>query len=235
MSDISVTRYLSGMAESITRQEPSAPVGRFPFITISRQTGAGGHTLATELVNQINAESGDAGTDWAIFDKAMCEKLRDDPHLGSMLQDLLDETYRSAVKEFVHNLLGGTAQILAYNRLAEVERQVAKLGKVIFIGRGAAWVTKDLPLGVHVRLVAPMDIRKKRMAELIDVDESDAAKGMERVDRERERLIAGHFDADINDPENYDMTWNTARAPVGHIAKTILALMHARMEAHQRK
>ena len=112
MSGVSVSHYLSGMAESITRQVHHEAATPFPFITISRQTGAGGHTLATELVKQINATGNAEGGGWAIFDKAMCESIVKDPQLGSMLDELLDEQYRNTVHEFVHSLIGGPPQDL---------------------------------------------------------------------------------------------------------------------------
>ena len=235
MNGVSVSHYLSGMAGSITRQAHHAAANQFPFVTISRQTGAGGRTLARELVRQIDATGGEQSSGWAIFDRAMCESIMDDPRLGSMLQDLLDERYRNAVQEFVHTLIGEPAQDLGYARLAEVQRQVAKLGKVVFVGRGASCVTRDLPLGVHVRLVAPAGVRQNRMAELLDVDAAAALKEMERSDGERERLIRNHFAADAGDPENYDMTFNTARVAFGQVAQSVLALVRARQEAHERK
>ena len=235
MSGVSVSHYLTGMAESITQQAHRAAASEFPFVTISRQTGAGGHTLAKELVRQIDATGGEESSGWAIFDKAMCESIRDDRRLGSMLQDLLDEHYRNSVQEFVHTLAGGAAQDLGYTKLAEVQRKVAKLGKVIFVGRGAPCVTRGLPLGVHVRLVAPIGVRQSRMAQLLNVGESAAAREIERIDRERERLIRKHFSTDPADPENYDMTWNTARVPVEHVAQSVLAWVHARKAAHEQK
>ena len=235
MSGVSVSHYLSGMAESITKQAHHVVANDFPFVTISRQTGAGGHTLATELVKQINEAGGEEGGGWAIFDKAMCESIVDDPRLGAMLNDLLDEHYRSSVQEFVYMLVGGAGQDLGYRKLAEVQRQVAKLGKVVFVGRGASRVTRDLSLGVHVRLVAPMDTRQKRMAALLGVDESAALKEIERGDRERERLIRNHFATDSTDPENYDVTFNTSRLSFEQVAQSVLALVNARKEAHEQK
>lgn len=232
MSGTSVSHYLSGMAESITRQTQDTAARQFAFITISRETGAGGRTLARELVRQINATGGNEGGGWAVFDAAMCQSILDDPRLGSMLNDLLDERYRNAVKEFVHTLIGEPAQDLGYARLAEVQRQVAKLGKVVFVGRGAACVTRDLPLGVHVRLVAPMRARQNRMANLLGVDVADATREIERSDRERQRLMKQHFATDAADPENYDVTWNTSRVPFEHVAQSVLALVRARIEAH---
>ena len=233
MSSNAIGRYLAGMSESITKQPDQHALGRYPFVTISRQAGAGGQSLAETLLRKIKSDSNESGDDWAIFNESMCASIADDPQLSSQLKNLLEERYRSPVSEFVHELIGEPAQDLGYARLAQIIRQIASLGRVIIVGRGASFVTDELPLGVHVRLVAPIEDRQQRMVALLETDAAKALSEMERRDRERAKLAKHHFKADINAPENYDAVWNTSRVSVDQIANAIIQLSNNRWQTQQ--
>ena len=64
----------------------------YPFVTISRQAGAGGHTLVHELVRQMDqVPQEEAFRGWHIFDIAAYEGLTRDPQLQVYLKKLSDE------------------------------------------------------------------------------------------------------------------------------------------------
>ena len=88
-------------------------------------------------------------------------------------------------------------------------RKMAALGKVIIVGRGAVCLTRALPYGIHVRLVAPDRCRIRRMMEHLHLPEREAGEVVARMDNSRARLLKTYFSTDIRDPQLYDVTWNT--------------------------
>jgi len=225
-------RFLGGMsATGGTAIDPGSGVRRFPFVTISRQSGAGGHTLAETLIKVMDQEQDTAlFKGWQLFDQRLCEKLADDPKLNMSMESLLSEEYRSQIEVFVQGLFGRLPdQNLVMKRMFEIIRSLATVGKVIIVGRGGSQVTHKLDLGVHVRLVAPNPIRVKRMATLLGQSEEQAKQTMRHQDHDRVRLIKSYFAANIDDPLLYDAVWNTGTVPVEAIAEAIVAIIKHRV------
>ena len=80
--------YLEGK-----RSLASMPDGYgYPFVTISREAGAGGHTLAYVLLTDF---AGDHDQDlfggWHVFDRELCEVIVQDHRFQNSLDALLAE------------------------------------------------------------------------------------------------------------------------------------------------
>ncbi len=121
--------------------------GSVPFITISRQSGAGGRALADALLEALAANS--AGNpllqNWKIFDRGMCETVLQDRRLADAMNELLDEDYHSQIDEFVLGFFGREAsQGVAFPRLSHLLRTVAAIGKVIIVGYSGFQSTRGL-------------------------------------------------------------------------------------------
>lgn len=186
--------------------------GRYPFITISRQTGAGGHRLANELITQMQKEGEPLFRGWQVFDQEIWKKVLEDPKMKVSVKALMTEEYLSQLEDILFNLFERqTPQDVVIHRIFQLLRTLASYGKVILVGRAGACVTRSLPSGIHVRLVASEPNRANRMVRLLHVDEKEARRVMEECDRSRARLVRDYFKRDIADPLLYDVVWNTTR------------------------
>lgn len=225
---------IQGFLDAVTYREvhPRAPgekPGRHPFVTISRQAGAGGHTLAHVLVRQMQHEQDPIFQGWQVFDRELCERLMADPRLHVSMQSLLTEEYRSEIEDAIFSLVGGqTPRDVVVRRLFETIRTLATVGRVVIVGRAGMCVTRDLPDGVHVRLVASGPARVQRMMQLLHLDEAGAREAVDRQDRDRARLVREHFSREIHDPLLYDVTWNTDSVSFEAMAASIIALIKHR-------
>ncbi|MEE4378189.1 MAG: cytidylate kinase-like family protein [Candidatus Competibacteraceae bacterium] len=225
-------RFLGGMSGTgDSALAHGSEVRRFPFVTISRQSGAGGHTLAETLIKVMDQEEDTAlFKGWQLFDQKLCEKLADDYKLNMSMESLLSEEYRSQIEVFVQGLFSKLPdQNLTMRRMFEIIRSLATVGKVIIVGRGGSQVTHKLDLGVHVRLVAPEHIRVKRLAGLLGQSEEHAKQTMRKQDHDRVRLIKSFFAADIDDPLLYDAVWNTGTVSVEAIAEAVVSIIKHRV------
>ncbi|MCP5419966.1 MAG: cytidylate kinase-like family protein [Gammaproteobacteria bacterium] len=226
--------FLSGMAKAGSSILGAPKATALPFVTISRQAGAGGHRLAEALVAIMEREENHAlFQGWQVCDQQLCEKLAQDPHLQVSMDSLLAEEYRAQIHTFLSSLLGTQSdQNQVARKLFENIRALARVGKVIIVGRAGSQVTRELPLGVHVRLVAPENQRLKRMAGLLGKPEAEAHRIMNQQDTDRTRLLKSFFHADIDDPLLYDCVWNTGLAPFEAIAAAIITLVKQRISAY---
>lgn len=223
--------YLERKPGGASRPVPDIRNGHRPFVTISRQTGAGGRRLAEALLKVMAREKSPIFHGWQVCDKELCQRLVEDPALKVSMRALLTETYRSEIEDTIFLLLGGqTPQEIVLKRMFEAIRTLATFGEVIIIGRGGVCLTRDLPLGVHVRLVGSEPVRVQRMMELFGYDDKEARSAVKRQDLDRARLLREWFRRDIDDSLLYDATWNTDAVPFDVIASSIVALIKERLQ-----
>ncbi len=206
-----------------------------PFVTISRQAGAGGHSLADTLLDAFGRR---ADTElfghWQVFDQRLCNMVASNPAFASSLDSLLAEEYRRPANDLFHQVLRSTAdQDLVMAHVFELVRSLATIGNAIIVGRAASQVTQGMGPAVRLRVVAPEPQRIARLMELHGLKERKARNEMRRLDAGRARLIRVHFDMDIDDPTQYDAVWNTASASLPEIAESTAALLEGRIRSWQ--
>ena len=83
----------------------------YPFVTISRQPGAGGHTLGREIVRQLDDRpEGGWMRGWDLFDQKLCAYLAQEPSTQASFEQLLKEEYDESVQESVYEMFIGRAE-----------------------------------------------------------------------------------------------------------------------------
>lgn len=216
-----INRFLKAAAYERANARERSPL---PFITISRESGAGGRRLAQALMDAFAARSGDALFEgWKVFDRALCERVAEDDELDVGLRSLLDESSLNAVQDMVAVLMGRTPQQLVHQKVGETVRELAVVGKAIVIGRGGAGLTRDLAAGIHLRLVAPFPVRVEREKRRRSGEVDDVEKWLREQDRNRASLVERLSGRQIDDPLLYDAIWNTERAPLELVVGSIVA------------
>jgi cytidylate kinase len=229
-----VERYLMARMRELSQPDRPGVPHQHAFVTISRQAGAGGHSLAERLIELFGEQEDELFAGWQVYDQRLCEIVAEDPKMKTSFDSLRAEEYRTAAGDFFRQVVAPTIdQDVLIARVFEVIRAVAATGKGVIIGRGGSQVTKDLPNGVRLRLVAPESLRLDRLMELHGIDRRAARQQAKRIDQHRARLLQARFGADIDDPTNYDAIWNTGSASIDEIAHTVLALIRHRAEQHQ--
>lgn len=205
--------------------------GSAPFITISRQSGAGGRVLAEALLDALaaNSAANPLLQDWRIFDRKMCETVLQDSRLADAMSKLLEEDYRTQIGEFILGLFGRqVSQNVVFPRLSQLLRTVATIGKVIIVGHSGFQATRGLSGAINMRVIAPQPVRIKRVATMLALSETKAARIINEHDEKRRQLLKTYFHADCDDPGLYDVVWNTNRMSPTFIAESMVTLIEQR-------
>lgn len=200
--------------------------GTHPFVTISRQAGAGGNSLAAAILEELKNKDGESFSGWQPFNREVYERIAQEPGLKLCLEAYERSECRSQIGDILEQMvIGVTPQDVVNKKIFEWTRAFAALGKVILVGRGGVCLTRDLPLGVHIRLIAPLEQRIKRAAELFSMTRAKAADYIAEQDKGRARLMKVYFSQDIDNPLLYDVIWNTGTVSLGEIAKSVVLMV----------
>ncbi|MEX0885797.1 MAG: cytidylate kinase-like family protein [Phycisphaeraceae bacterium] len=213
-------------AETYHKRRPGR-VKPQPFVTISREAGAGGHSIEDRLVARLR-EIDQHDPPWTGFDKELGEMLAGESELYRTLVDTLGEDTRSWFREVFANLTSSSAtdsEFAIYRKVAEAMRALAEHGRVVLIGRGGVFITRSMPGGVHVLLVAPEEDRIEHLARRRGISEAAAAEEVRRVDASRAAFYKKYWWDRPVGPASFTVTFNTAVSTDQQIVDAILPLI----------
>ena len=210
MSD---TDYFAKYRAYFVSQKDRAPLdgsAHLPFITISRQAGAGAETVAHLLAEKLNADSPKDARPWTVFDKNLIEKVLEDADLPQEIAKHVQEDKDTTVQALVGELLGlHPSMWTIFHHTSDTILKLARLGRCIIVGRGAEIITAKLKGGVHVRLVAAESVRLAHLKKHFGLDDKAAAKYLHEHDEGRRRYVKTNFESNIDDPLLYHAVLNT--------------------------
>jgi cytidylate kinase len=99
----------------------------------------------------------------------------------------------------------------AYTRAVQtVMEELAAAGDVIIVGRGGQVVLANFPGVLRVRMIAPLDVRARRLAERLHISVRAAHAQAAASDRQRRTYLKRFYNIDWDDPLLYDLVINTA-------------------------
>ena len=219
-------------------QEPMVPASTpaaaesQPFITISREACSGATTLG-QLIPMLEDGFGREHQSWMFLDKNLLNYALSSHQLPERLADVLPEDRISETKAIIGELVGLHPPLWELEQqVSEAIRQLARSGRVIFVGRAGHLITKSLHGGFHVRLVASKETRIRRMMKLRNSDWSAAQNLVEATDLARKRFVKTNFGSDIDDPHAYDLVINTDKIPPATVAAIVMEGLRRKRAEH---
>jgi hypothetical protein len=201
-------RYIESHTEKSEKLFKKSEV--YPCITISRQTGAGSKPVCEKLVNIMDEYSEPEGVKWAFFDRNLIEKVLEDHHLPKQISDFMPEGKYKHLNAVVNELLGlKPAEWTLIHKTTDTILQLARMGNVVIVGRGANIITSKLKNTFHVRLIASLEKRVEHIKTIMNLSEEEALEYIKKEDEKRKKYLKSYFHANADDPLLYHMTVNT--------------------------
>jgi cytidylate kinase len=202
-------------------------------ITIAREFGAGGSSVATMLAEKLGAE---------LVDRQLAAEVARLMGLPAERVAAEEERARSVVDRLIRSsawagsvyAAGGDLSfggLLADPQQAvrtlteEVIRDSARRGNAIIVGRAGATVLADWPGAVHVFLHAAEPARIRQIMTRLALTEEEARRRVRQVDADRAAYSRQNYGADWRSPRLYDVIIDTGRLGYERTVETILAAL----------
>ena len=184
----------------LTREEPAVPAvsTRPRVLTLSRQLGAGDIGFALTLGLRLSLR---------VFDRELLEY--EAVRLGVNEAEL--EQVDEQPPGLWQRLRSGGLHQRYFEAVEQLIRELAEKGNVLLVGRGGNRFLREQPRTFHVRLVARLETRIRRVMEHRWLREEPARQLIARSDERRRRFHESYFGADWADPREYHLTVNSAR------------------------
>ena len=172
-------------------------------IAMSHAVASGGEEIAARVGEALGIH---------VYDREIVHYIAHEANVHRAAVEALEEYALSRVETHVQSLLTGPK----FNRtdyLRLLARTVAMLwerGPCVISGHGCVHLLPDSHV-LTVRTVADFDDRVERFAQSEGMTRKEAENRLEDIDAERVRYHQKYFDADVNDPTDYDLILNTSR------------------------
>lgn len=200
-----------------------------PTLTISRQTGSGGRTIADKVAKLMDTWEKHVGCPWTVFDRDLVARVLADHNLPARLAQFMRQETTLGINAGVREILGvQPSQWTLVHYTTDTLLRLARMGGVILIGRGGCVVTSTLKNCFHVRMVAPLSKRVHHACAFYHMNESEAYEFVEAEDHERRRYLKKYFAEDIDNPLLYHLVINTAETGIDGAAEIIANAMERR-------
>ena len=204
-------------AEERRRVPLGATLTAHPWITISREPGAGGRELADLLAMRLEYE---------IFDRNLLDRMAAAGRLDAEGLARVEAGPHDRLQEAVYLSLdraypGHHAYL---KQLISIGNALAARGRAILLGRGLHLLI-PAKHGLRVRLVAPLARRIERVRTNRDCGEAVAREWIERTDRNQIDLVRHMLRRDLRDVYAYDLVLNTGHLSLGACAAAIEAAL----------
>ncbi|MCP5050033.1 MAG: BON domain-containing protein [bacterium] len=185
-----------------------------PVVTISRQLGS----LGTEIAQLVSDEF-----KCTCLDKKSLEKMFESYGVPKESLERFDERkpgfwdlFKTDKAWYLHFLKGAIYEF-------------AHEGTGVILGRAGQILLQNLPGVLHIRVIAPQDLRVKRVMKRFDCDQKQAEKFIDHSDHERAGFHKFFFDENWEDLNLYDLIINTGSFSTKTAAQWITDIMTSKV------
>ncbi|MCD6280602.1 MAG: cytidylate kinase-like family protein [Deltaproteobacteria bacterium] len=198
-------------------------------ITISKDYGCGAIELAKELSEGLGYE---------YFDKKLVIELAKQMESSegvvrsyevgksiSMFRFISRYMTEEIVKNILMNKKGYVDDSCYLEALQNLMNDLADRGDVVIVGRGGQCILKDRPDVVHVRLIAPLEYKKKHLMQRFGYTDKEAANLIEMREENSAQFVKKMFSSYWNDPTLYHVTINLGTVPKDKAIEIIKGLL----------
>ena len=183
-----------------------------PLIAMTREMGSLGKDVAQGVAEALGLE---------VVHHEIIDQLADKMRLRkSHVVRLLD-----GKASMLERLTADRASLAIYT--ADETYAIAQRdGGSVIRGWGATHLLRRVGHAVCVRVCAPRELRVRRMMERLNTDDEDMVRHeVELSDEAHAAIMRRHFGVNCQEGDQYDVTLNTERVPIGECVEEVLKLV----------
>lgn len=198
-------------------------------ISISRQFGAGGKTLALKVAEKLN---------YSVAHEQIIEKMAERVELTQEGVRIFETEFdfssggdvaKLASKSFIGRIFDSKRKYMDAQQyvqlLHEIVPQIIEKGNMVILGRGAQFILKNHKDTYHVLLVADESDRIRFMEESYQLSREQARQAVARQGKRRLKLMKLFHDEGYDLPEHYDLVLNMSKIDMPHAVELVCALV----------
>jgi len=203
-------------------------------VTISRQFGAGGRTLAENLCERFGFRLVDA----YVVDE-LARKAKVSPDWLSSVEREASSTFLGLLSDLVSSGLFYRSPSVPEEQsekkkylalLNRIMTSMANEGGYVLLGRGSQFALKNHRKAFHVLLVAEHEHRAKFLIEHYGLSRYDAEAMIKERERRRGAIATNLFQHDLDDSNLYHVVLNTSRIHLEWAVDAVSDLLKRFME-----
>lgn len=190
----------------------------YPIITITRQYGSWGRVVGRELAHALGIP---------FYDDELIEIAAKESNFDPKLFHEAENTNASNSFLYAINRLGAgtTYNVPVSDQLfsvtSSVIRNIADTHPAIIVGRCADYILRDYTRTVDIFVQADMEIRARRIMELLTLTEARAISYIKKMDRSQASYYNFYSDMKWDKLDHYDLVINTTHLEVDQITNIL--------------
>ena len=189
-------------------------------ITISRELGSGGHTIARKLAERLGVR---------LIDKQLIRELSKRFNLTPATIERLKGEKKQWLSDFLRRVApapspaGFITTDDIFKAETEILRQLADEGSCVIAGRSGFFVLKNEPNKFDIFITASKEHRIERTMRRQKLTRELAEEVLEKVDKARENYIQRYAGTSRYDARNYNLSLNVDGLTEDEAVDVILA------------
>jgi cytidylate kinase len=199
------------------------------LITITREYGAGGSTVARAVAERLG---------WRLVDNQLVEEIARRAGMTTAEAQERVERGPTFVERLVRALAASNPELLTPASVQPPDAEDARLKQIteevvsesagnhaVLVGRAAGAVIGRRDDALHIKLVGTIDYRRQIIAERLGVSLEEAERQIRDVDAHRAEYHRRWYQRDWTDARNYHLVINAGSVGLDRAAELIVGLV----------
>lgn len=194
-------------------------------ITISRQFGAGGKTLAKMIADELGYEFADSEIITRVAEMAnvsthWVETVENEAG-GKLSRFITRMVSKPLIDRILKDERGYIDEEIYLDYLVLIIAQIADEGDVVILGRGSQYILDDHPDALHILMIDAFENRVRFMRDNYELSDSRATRVVKGEDKRRRALYQKLGKTDYDDPFLYHLVLNMGKLNLDEAKKMV--------------
>ena len=180
-------------------------------LTISRELGSNGDVIGKKVAEELN---------WLLLDNEGFAAAANSYGYVRAEIERVDERSPGLIDRFFRD-----RQLVYLDIMRAIVYECALRDNYVILGRGGNTLLQDLPGIFRARIIAPDDVRQKRLIQNEGISATMAEEFLRHNDRERISYTRYFFDFEWGDPGGFDLVLNTGLFDENEVVQMLVKIM----------